>query len=81
MRGSGQRISILRIFTLIFCLSLGAGKTTLLRRACDLYLQQPQHLACTGFYTEEVRGSNGSWIGFDVVTLNNNARVSLARVE
>ncbi|CAF2962879.1 unnamed protein product [Rotaria sp. Silwood2] len=56
------------------------GKTTLLRRACELFLQQEQNISCYGFYTEEIRGHNGSRIGFDVVTLDGNSRASLARI-
>ena len=52
----------------------GVGKTTLIKRLGKL---------CNpvmGFYTEEVRGSNGVRQGFDVVSLDNESiRQPLAR--
>ena len=52
----------------------GVGKTTLTKKLCEI---------CTpveGFYTEEVRGSNGVRLGFDVVSLGREgSKKSLAR--
>ena len=52
----------------------GCGKTTLVRKVIQ-QLEKP----AAGFFTEEVRGSTGQRIGFDVVLLDGR-RGPLARV-
>ena len=53
----------------------GIGKTTLIKK-----LAQKLPKSLSGFYTEEVRDSNGRRTGFDVVSIvNANNRKPLAR--
>lgn len=60
----------------------GVGKTTLVKRVTEC-LKREHALHLRGFYTEEVRQSEGrgkgTRVGFDVVTLNGN-RGPLARI-
>ncbi|KAK7865235.1 hypothetical protein R5R35_012362 [Gryllus longicercus] len=56
----------------------GIGKSTLVKKVCEELTKKGINVR--GFYTEEVRKSNGGGrIGFDVVTLSG-ARAALARV-
>ena len=53
----------------------GFGKTTLVQK-----LHKNLNKNVLGFYTEEIRGSNGARLGFDVVSLENERnRKPLAR--
>ena len=52
----------------------GVGKTTLIKKLRELCMP------VTGFYTEEIRGSNGVRLGFDVISLDEESlRKPLAR--
>ena len=53
----------------------GIGKTTLIKK---IHKELPR--PSSGFYTEEIRGSNGTRIGFDIVLLDDKTcRKPLAR--
>ena len=53
----------------------GIGKTTIVKKLANVLNGQ-----VTGFYTEEIRGSNGTRLGFDVISIEDDSkRKSLAR--
>ncbi len=57
----------------------GTGKTTIVKRLINELLTTNHRIA--GFYTEEVRDTQGNRIGFDVVSLDATNRGILARNE
>ncbi|XP_014607796.1 PREDICTED: cancer-related nucleoside-triphosphatase [Polistes canadensis] len=58
----------------------GIGKTTVCMNIASILEKQNRTL--DGFYTEEVRGVNGSRIGFDIVIIKDKEkRIPLARTE
>ncbi|CAK9822223.1 Cancer-related nucleoside-triphosphatase homolog [Anthophora retusa] len=70
----------LRISRVLLTGPPGIGKTTLCKKLASM--MKEQNYKFDGFYTEEVRGENGSRIGFDVVLVKNPAERSiLARIE
>ncbi|XP_076667187.1 nucleoside-triphosphatase THEP1 isoform X2 [Andrena cerasifolii] len=66
----------MRMFTLLLS---GIGKTTICKKLVSM--MEERNYKFDGFYTEEIRGPNGSRIGFDVVLAKNRDRSTLARVE
>uniref|UniRef100_A0A1I8QCP7 AAA+ ATPase domain-containing protein n=1 Tax=Stomoxys calcitrans TaxID=35570 RepID=A0A1I8QCP7_STOCA len=58
----------------------GIGKTTLVRQLCKELIESHK-IVCRGFYTNEIRNSSRQRIGFDVVTVNNDRKATLARSE
>ncbi|KAI4497465.1 hypothetical protein M0802_007476 [Mischocyttarus mexicanus] len=58
----------------------GIGKTTICMNIVSRLEKENRKL--NGFYTEEVRGLNGSRIGFDIVLIKDkNKKIPLARIE
>lgn len=62
---------------IILILPLGTGKTTIVKRLVD-ELSITKH-RLSGFFTEEIRNTNGIRIGFDVVSFDGTNRGILAR--
>lgn len=58
---------------------VGIGKTTICKKLVSM--MEERNYKFDGFYTEEIRGPNGSRIGFDVVLAKSRERSTLARVE
>ncbi|KAL2744659.1 nucleoside-triphosphatase THEP1, partial [Vespula maculifrons] len=58
----------------------GIGKTTVCMNIASIL--EKQNRTFNGFYTEEVRGENGSRIGFDIVLIKDKEkRIPLARTD
>ena len=57
----------------------GCGKTTLVKRVLATLRDAAPGLNATGFYTDEVLGTGGKRVGFDVVTIPGGERGVLSR--
>ena len=50
--------------------SPGVGKTTLVKRLAEQLRQQNSSCVVSGFFTNEVRGEDGSRLGFDITSFS-----------
>ena len=51
----------------------GVGKTTLVKRLAVHLRQQNSSCVISGFFTNEVRGEDGSRLGFDITSLSSSS--------